>query len=156
MGSAIPCGSLGDRKPGDWCPDTPRATLEWDTFGTGAANWDMHVFTASGNHASPTDRDGIGRASHGGDVAGAGPETFADKILPYSPNRTLYFYACKTAGPGGTPPNLTELELILQEPPFARAVRPIGQYGVGDELFIASIPNTAAFPPPFTLPNFCP
>lgn len=138
---------------GNWC-FPKRAEISWDN----AADVDLHVFDALGNHASPAQPYGIPNAYMTADVTGnpsnADWEEFFDQN--FESGRTLYFYYCLEAV-NGAPATLWEIDFFRYIPPFTLESHftqaPPTQ---GDDGFLGSIPQSAPFPPPFPLPNYCP
>jgi hypothetical protein len=137
---------------GDWC-FPKRAEMTWDN----AADLDLHVFDSAGNHASVSLPSGIPTAYMTADITnGAGAtayEEFFDRA--FESKRTLYLYYCVKATNGVS--GFYDIDLYLYEPPFVRHVSAFqGSIAQGDHGFLASMPQSAPYPPPFTLPNYCP
>ena len=135
-----------------WCPPL-RGSLTWDT----AADVDLHVFDSTGNHASPALPNGIPNAFlSADDTDGIGPERFYD--LDFASSRAFYFYSCVKATNGVT--GFDEYHLNLIHPPDGMIGSTTnlfqGSTSQGDHGFLYSSPSNATYPPPFTLPNYCP
>jgi hypothetical protein len=116
-----------------------RARIAWDTSTTDV---DLHVWDASGNHASFTKPDGVpgGRLSED-DRHGFGPELFFDGAGP----RTLTFGLCyfddHGAGPTRVAVRLTDPDGAVHESTQTLARK-------GDSVLLGSSPAGAAFTPP--------
>src|SRR5262245_20773776 len=124
-----------------WC-FPKRAEISWDN----AADVDLHVFDALGNHASPAQPYGIPNAYLTADVttnpANADWEEFFDQN--FESKRDLYFFYCVQAV-NGAPAMLWEIDFFRYVPPFiAESHLTQAPPTLGDHGFMGSIENGSA------------